>query len=135
MNKIGVPEINELAAPPEIICAGICANSPGHSEFVQTCGQCGNLIEALEPSRCFYCMALLCWKCWDDNLGVCRGCIADLARRNVKIKAELASMHKSKVGRPKVMVGCPHCGNRFGTRGFRKHKPICAKLTPEERCQ
>jgi len=128
---------------PQIVCESICVQKPAigvDSEFVHadgcvsgTCRQCGDIVEALDPSRCFYCLAILCYGCWDETLGSCRGCIADIARGRRKIKAQIQAMHKSKVGRPKVGAVCLHCGNRFGARELRRHKPICVKLTAAER--
>lgn len=132
--------MEDLTPNSQIICERICVQKPSigvHSEFVQekpgVCAQCGDAVEALEPSRCYYCLAIICWTCWDATMGACHGCVADLARNQRKIKAELQAMHKSKVGRPKTLKDCVHCGNRFGARVFRQHKPICAKLTPTER--
>jgi hypothetical protein len=93
---------------------------------VARCAQCHDLIETLEPTRCFYCCAILCWKCWDDRQGVCRGCFYTVQAWTKRLqKAALASMHKS--GRPRTLRMCPHCRQKLGARELRRHKPICAK--------
>lgn len=101
---------------------------------VANCMQCGELVEALDPSRCFYCMAIMCWTCWGMTYGSCKGCIKDLERERVRIAAQLAEGEpKPRNGRPKKLSACEYCGCRLGVRVMRRHKPICAKLTPEER--
>lgn len=105
-----------------------------HNDGVKSanCQQCGDLIESLELTRCFYCAGIICWKCWDDRQGVCRGCYDTAQRWEQRMNtSRQASEHKT--GRPKRLCACPHCHKRFGSRELRKHKPVCAK--PEVRAE
>lgn len=99
---------------------------------VAKCAQCSDVIESLQPTFCFYCMAILCWQCWDKTQGVCAGCLSGIQKKRAEIKAELDAMHKSKVGRPTVQSLCKHCGQPFAARVLRKHQPICAKRSRVE---
>jgi len=48
---------------------------------------------------------------------------ADLARewtRRLNLKRD-----PKKAGRKKVLRPCPHCGEMFGLRDWREHKPRC----------
>ena len=92
---------------------------------IGTCVQCQVQIEAAKELRCFWCVELMCWKCWEMNYGQCSKCARTISRTNDASRMAYARKVK-RGGRPKTMRRCPSCKVRFSARELRKHKPGCA---------
>jgi hypothetical protein len=122
---------------PNVVMSEDYTNSAAQSrQFVQsetpenghTCRQCGDVVESLEPSRCFYCSCILCWVCWEKTLGSCIGCTKAAREWSAKMESARVAAGLHKVGRPRVQRKCKKCGKFFGARLLREHKPVCGTL-------
>jgi hypothetical protein len=100
-----------------------------------TCGQCGELIESIEVDRCFYCTGIMCFRCWDEGYGACRGCTKAAKEWAAKMASFRVAKGKMHTGRPKVRRRCDICGKFFGARELRLHKrehSACTKIGTDE---